>query len=127
MIQNKIIKNDMNTFFKKFILVVIVGSIFTGCLLLFLFMSIEDTDAFKSAVFYIKNNAEINSITGGVKDVNTTFGVSYNITTNVKTNRGGKAYFRFPVKGKKDNILVKIYLSQDSIGVWQVDSMRIID
>jgi hypothetical protein len=119
----------MSNFLKKFILVVIVGSIFTGSLLLFLFlfMSIEDTEPFKSAVFYIKNNAEINSITGGVKDVNTTFGVSYNITTNVKTNRGGKAYFRFPVKGKKDNILVKIYLSQDSIGVWQVDSMRIID
>lgn len=103
---------------KKVILFIIIGCLLTVLFSLFITNYIENTQPYKVALKYIKNNDKIKAITGGVKGIGM-LGRSFELeqTTNPK-NR--KATLLLPIKGKDKDISVTICLLQDTTNNWVV-------
>jgi len=105
---------------RKIIAIVIPSIILLGAALMFLGGSMmKKSDAYKTAVESIKQDAEIQRQTGGIKD----FG--YFTSGQIKTvNDAGEANFSIKVEGDKKDVSVAVYLTKDNAG-WHTQEMNI--
>jgi hypothetical protein len=110
--------------FKVFLAAVALGCFLVFCIVGFINLGVDDTEAYRTALLAIKADPQVQEMTGGFKDVGF-LGKSFSLTYNVKTNRGGEGVFDLPVKGQVNDIFVRVKVKQDSLGVWQVEALEI--
>lgn len=105
---------------RKIIAIVIPSIIVIGAVLMFLTGSLmKKSDAYKTAVESIKQDANVQKQTGGIKD----FG--YFVTGQIKTvNDAGEANLSIKVEGQKEDVTVFVYLTKDNAG-WHTQEMNI--
>src|SRR5688500_11660803 len=106
----------------------LVIAIVAGCLLLgggfiaFVFSLVKDSDAHKVAEAYLRNNTEVQQVTGGIKD----FGMIP--TGNINISNGyGTADLVISVNAYKNDIDAHVILEKQPGAEWQVLQMDIID
>lgn len=106
----------------------LVIAIVAGCLLLFggfiafVFSLVKDSDAHKAAQAYLRNNSEVQQVTGGIKD----FGMIPIGNINI-TNGYGTADLVISINAYKNDINAHVILEKQPGAKWQVVQMDIID
>lgn len=93
-----------------------------GALIVFGLSMFRDSDANKAAENYLRNNAEVQQVTGGIKD----FGMIPTGNINV-SNGHGHADLTISVNAYKNDIDARVILEKQPGAEWQVVEMEIID
>ena len=78
---------------------------------------VKESESYQTAIFCIENDQNIIKRTGGIT------GYGWLITSKVvSSGRSGRAYYKIPVDGLKEDVLVEITLVKDSLAVWEVQN-----
>ena len=103
-------------------IVLIITTVLIALLMFFtlIFTGLKNSSAYKTSINYIEQNAEINKITGGIKN----YGL-FPIGNVQVTNGYGESNFSIKVKGKSSSVTVHIYLTKTPNEQWQVEEMTL--
>jgi len=107
---------------KKSSRVIALGVIFIVCVgftTLFTGITLKSSEAYKTAIIEIENNADILKETGGIKGYGSFPKGNINIT-----NDYGQAMLEIEVIGNSKDLDIRVFLEKEPNGLWKVTDMR---